>query len=95
MSKHTATIKYSFLLRFVFVFLTAVHFCTAVQAQEQPKVKDYVDWGLEVANNHLWRGIEVSDGLVMCTDLSIHDKAGHFKAGLWGGTNTSGDYEGV
>src|SRR5574344_2183666 len=92
MKKNTA-INYTFVFRLVFVILTAVHFCTAVQGQEQPKVKDYVDFGLEIANNHLWRGIEVSDGLVMCADLSIHDKAEHFKVGLWGGTNTSGDYK--
>ena len=93
MKKYHANINYPSVLRFVVVILAAVSFCTAVQAQEQSKVKDYVDWGLEIANNHLWRGIEVSDGLVMCTDLSIHDKAEHFKVGLWGGTNTSGDYK--
>ena len=79
MKKYTANINCTFVFRLVFVFLTAVRFSTAVQAQEQTNVKDYVDFGLEIANNHLWRGIEVSDGLVMCADLSIHDKAEHFK----------------
>lgn len=79
--------------KLVTVVLTAVQFCTAAQAQEQAQVKDYVDLDLEIANNHLWRGIEVSDGLVMCADLAIHDKADHFKVGLWSGTNISGDYK--
>lgn len=79
--------------RLVFIILAAVRLCTAVQAQERPAVKDYVDFGLEIANNHLWRGIEVSDGLVMCADLSIHDKSEHFKLGLWSGTNASGNYK--
>ena len=93
MKEYTAHINCSFVLRLVFVILMAVHLCAAVQTQEQSKVKDHVDFGFEIANNHLWRGIEVSDGLVMCADLSIHDKAEHFKVGLWSGTNTSGNYK--
>ncbi len=57
------------------------------------RADDYVDISVDVANNHLWRGIEVSDGLVLCADLALHDKGRHVKAGLWGGTNTSGDYK--
>ena len=55
-----------FVFRFVSECLAVVLCCTAAQAQKQTDVKDYVDFGLEIANNHLWRGIEVSDGLVMC-----------------------------
>lgn len=73
--------------------LTVALCCATVQAQERARVKDYVDFNLEIANNHLWRGIEVSDGLVMCADLGIHDKNDHFKLGLWSGTNTSGNYK--
>ncbi|MDO4497833.1 MAG: hypothetical protein Q4B58_08430 [Bacteroidales bacterium] len=76
-----------------FLFMTGVCACTLAHAQNKSDVSQYVDWGLEVANNHLWRGIEVSDGLVMCTDLAIHDQKEHFKFGLWGGTNTSGNYK--
>lgn len=79
--------------RLVLGCLAAVLCSTAAQAQQRTDAGDYVDFGLEIANNHLWRGIEVSDGLVMCADLAIHDKADHFKVGLWGGTNTSGDYK--
>lgn len=79
--------------RIVLDCLAVVLCCTAAQAQKQTDVRDYVDFGLEIANNHLWRGIEVSDGLVMCTDLAIHDKNDYFKVGLWGGTNISGDYK--
>lgn len=73
----------------------AVTLCAAgrLQAQEPSKVSDYVDFDLEVTNNHLWRGIEVSDGVVMCADLAVHDKGDHFKVGLWSGTNATGNYK--
>ncbi|MGM9657279.1 MAG: hypothetical protein ACI3ZA_08935 [Alloprevotella sp.] len=48
---------------------------------------------VNVANNHLWRGIEVSDGLVLTASLGIHDKKDRLHFGLWGGTNTSGKYK--
>lgn len=79
--------------RLVPVILAVVQFCAAAQAQPPSVVEDHVDFNLEIANNHLWRGIEVSDGLVMCADLAIHDKGNHFKAGIWSGTNISGDYK--
>lgn len=44
-------------------------------------------------NMHLWRGMEVTDGCVLTTDLSVTDRKGHFRAGLWGGTNTDGSYK--
>lgn len=56
-------------------------------------VKDYVDFDLEIANNHLWRGIEVSDGLIMRSTLALHDKQEFIKVGIWGGSNTSGYYK--
>ncbi len=69
--------------------------CSAIAQDRQPanRASDCVDFSLDVANNHLWRGIEVSDGLVLCTDLALHDKKRHVKAGVWGGTNTSGNYK--
>lgn len=79
--------------RFVSVVLAVALSCATAQAQDKSRVRDYIDFNLEIANNHLWRGIEVSDGLVMCADLGIHDKNDHFKFGLWSGTNTSGNYK--
>ena len=93
MMKNPRSNIFVFHFKLVFAVLAVVLFCTAAQAQNQSKVKDYVDFDLEIANNHLWRGIEVSDGLVMCADLAIHDKSNHFKVGCWSGTNTSGDYK--
>lgn len=46
-----------------------------------------------VQNMHLWRGMEVTDGLVFTTDLSVTDKKEHFTLGLWGGMNTKGSYK--
>lgn len=44
-------------------------------------------------NMHLWRGMEVTDGLVFITDLSVTDKNEHFTLGLWAGTNVNGTYK--
>lgn len=48
---------------------------------------------LNLQNNHLWRGMEVADGLVMLTDVGYSFAQGHLSAGLWGGTNTRGTYK--
>lgn len=44
-------------------------------------------------NMHLWRGMEVTDGFVLTTDLSVTDRNGHFRAGVWGGVNMNGSYK--
>lgn len=59
----------------------------------KPYCPKWMDGDFHIANNHLWRGIEVSDGLVMTSSLSVHDPGNHIRFGLWGGTNTSGDYK--
>ena len=59
----------------------------------KPYCPKWLDGDFHIANNHLWRGIEVSDGLVMTSSLSVHDRGEHIRFGLWGGTNTSGDYK--
>lgn len=56
-------------------------------------VADYMDFDLRIANNHLWRGIEVSDGVVMCSSLAVHDRRNIVKVGLWNGTNATGNYK--
>ena len=66
------------------VTLTVVLSGATVRAQQTPSLGDQLDFNLEIANNHLWRGIEVSDGLVMCSALAIHDKHEYMKFGLWG-----------
>lgn len=44
-------------------------------------------------NMHLWRGMEVTGGWVLTTDLSVADKKDRFRAGVWGGTNMNGSYK--
>lgn len=44
-------------------------------------------------NMHLWRGMEVTDGMVLTTDLSVADRNKHFRVGVWGGTNMDGSYK--
>lgn len=56
-------------------------------------VSNYVDFDFRIANNHLWRGIEVSDGLVMCTSVGVHDKKELVKVGFWNGSNVTGKYK--
>ena len=46
-----------------------------------------------LSNNHLWRGIEVADGMVLTSNLSYTFLKGHVCAGFWGGTNTTGQYK--
>jgi hypothetical protein len=60
----------------------------AVPAQAQ---KLHENASLETS--HLWRGLEVGNGLIFNNDVSISDNNGHFKFGLWGGMSTDGDYK--
>ena len=41
----------------------------------------------------LWRGIEVADGLILSSDLSVSDPSGRFTVGFLGGSNTRGSYK--
>lgn len=45
--------------------------------------------------NHLWRGIEVADGLVITGDVNYSLCNGLFNLGFWGGTNTRGYIQGI
>lgn len=56
-------------------------------------INSQIRFHANVANNHLWRGMEVADGLVFTTDVSITDKNEYFCIGFWGGTNTNGTYK--
>lgn len=46
---------------------------------------------LQLRNSHLWRGIEVSSGLIYTGDLHLDWK--HFYVGFWGGGNSEGSYK--
>ena len=63
--------------------------CLALSAQAFAQLH----FSAALNNNHLWRGSEVSDGLVLEADASVTFAKGHLNAGLWGGTNTSGKYK--
>lgn len=60
---------------------------TIVCAQAQIHLK------ANLQNNHLWRGMEVSDGVVLLTDLSYTMANEHVTVGLWGGCNSEGTYK--
>lgn len=65
--------------------LTASPLCQTASAQ--------IHLTADLQNNHLWRGMEVADGCLILTDLSYTFGAGHATLGLWGGTNTQGNYK--
>lgn len=46
---------------------------------------------LQMGNSHLWRGIEVTTGLVFTGNLSLEGE--HFYGGFWGGGNAQGTYK--
>lgn len=60
----------------------------AIPAQAQ---KIHETAGLE--SSHLWRGLEVGNGLILNNDVSLSDNNNHFKIGLWGGMGVDGDYK--
>ena len=64
----------------VFIFLSA-----NVQAQ--------LHFSTTLQNMILWRGIEVADGLILSSDLSVSDPSGRFTVGFLGGSNTRGSYK--
>ena len=64
--------------------LVLVLFCNSISAQELAS-------SLQLRNSHLWRGIEVSSGLIYTGDLHLDFK--HFYFGFWGGGNTEGSYK--
>jgi len=68
------------LLISVFIFLSA-----NVQAQ--------LHFSTTLQNMILWRGIEVADGLILSSDLSVSDASGRFIAGFLGGANNNGTYK--
>ncbi|WP_228413660.1 hypothetical protein [Chryseobacterium sp. CH21] len=57
---------------------------TCLSAQE-------VHSALQLRNSHLWRGIEVSAGLIYTEDLHLDYK--NFYAGFWAGGNVDGSYK--
>ena len=48
---------------------------------------------VQLATNHLWRGMEVTDGLVFTGDIHCTLFNGWVQAGCWDGTNTQGTYK--
>ena len=70
----------------LFCFILALSLCIgAVHAQLHLNAK--------LQNNHLWRGMEVTDGIVLLTDLGYTMADNHITIGLWGGTNSEGSYK--
>ena len=52
-----------------------------------------VNFALDLQTMHLWRGMEVADGMVLTSDLNMTDRRKEFCLGLWGGMNTQASYK--
>lgn len=52
-----------------------------------------VHMDVHLATNHLWRGMEVTDGLVFTGDVNYTLLGGMVNVGFWGGTNSQGTYK--
>lgn len=76
------------------IAITALFLCIAgtIKAQENREYKP-VDFSLQLKNMHLWRGLQITNSAVTAVDLSLTDKTGSFKGGLWGGAGTNGEYK--
>lgn len=61
--------------------------CITVNVDAQMNMKT------NLQNMHLWRGMEVTDGIVLTTDLSISDRKKHFQFGFWSGVNATDSYK--
>ncbi|WP_455672620.1 hypothetical protein [Phocaeicola sp.] len=65
----------------------AASVCALGQADAQ------MNFALDIQTMHLWRGMEVADGVVLTSDWNITDRRKHFCFGLWGGMNTQASYK--
>ncbi|MDD2953929.1 MAG: hypothetical protein PHC95_12340 [Parabacteroides sp.] len=72
-------------MKTIILLLLTTALSTQVQAQ--------LHFSGNVQSSHLWRGIEVANGLVFTTDISLSDAKNHFHIGLWGGANAQGTYK--
>lgn len=73
-------------MKTIMLILWLICFCPQLYSQQ-------LIMSINVQNMHLWRGMEVADGLVFTTDVALTDPKGNFRIGLWGGTNTQGTYK--
>jgi len=75
-------------------FLIAAALCAVAVV---PASAQKMHMAVDLQNVHLWRGIEVNNGFVIGSDLSISDNQDHFRFGLWGGyklgRNTASEYK--
>ena len=72
-------------LHYCFYLLLFTAICGSAKAQLHLKAN--------LQNMHLWRGMEVTDGMVFTTDLSVSSHDNRFRAGVWGGINANGSYK--
>lgn len=71
----------------IFSLTLAIIITSIVNLFAEPNMK------VNLQNMHLWRGMEVTDGLVITTDVSVSNPSESITAGVWGGMNTSGSYK--
>ena len=74
------------------LILLCVVMAVPVMAQENEKTSP-VDFSLQLKNNHLWRGYEISTEAAFATNIFVATKDKSFMLGVWGGAGLSGNYK--
>lgn len=81
--------------RKIILTLITISGCLLLHGQGEAGKRTYqpVDFTLQIKNMHLWRGMEVSDGMTFATDIRLKDKKDMFNFGLWGGISANGSFK--
>lgn len=72
-------------IKLIFTTLVATFIC----------LNSYAELGMSarLQSNHLWRGGEVADGIVISSDATLKSLNDHLTLGIWGAMNTQGSYK--
>lgn len=65
----------------------------ALIAQESTSEYKPFDFSVQLKNNHLWRGLEITPEVTLGMDMNVKDKSETFKLGIWGGAGINGNFK--
>lgn len=75
------------------MFLVFLGTSGLLKAQEEDTLqKGRIDFELQLKNNHLWRGFNVTDAPMVGTQVGYVFPGGKWEAGVWAGGGFTGDY---
>lgn len=80
--------------KFTIALLLAASFVSSSYGQNELTEKSIpVDLALELKTSHIWRGIEVTDNLLMDANVRLMDKSKTFALGIWGASTFTQDFK--